>query len=114
MKKGVARRYALVLVLALLSGFLLTLPFGQDEAGDGPAITVAKNVAHQPGAAPRPHNDTAAFVPHGQLPADAPPVAGMPRSLRFVVSAAKRMHRTPDELHTPRHGNRAPPRPSGS
>ncbi|WP_285748832.1 hypothetical protein [Lentzea sp. NBRC 105346] len=107
------RRYALLLVFALFGAFLLTSPGSQPKA-DGPSVTVAGNVAHQTGAAPRPHNEHAAYVPHGHLPADHPPVAGMPRSLRFLVGAAKRMHRTPDELHTSRHGNRAPPRPSGS
>lgn len=107
------RRYAFALVLALFAGLLLIIPSAQD-APDSPAVTVATDVAHQPGAAPKPHNDTSAYVHHGQLPADAPPVVGRSLSLRVIMSAAKRMHRTPDEVHTPRHGDRAPPRPSGS
>ena len=111
MKNG--RRIALLLVFALFAAFLLTSP-DVKHTGTEPSATVAGNVAHQTGAAPRPHNEHAAYIPHGHLPADHPPVTGMPRSLRFLVGAAKRMHRTPDELHTSRHGNRAPPRPSGS
>jgi len=112
-RNGPMRRYAFALLLALVAGLLLLVPSGQDVV-DGPAATASTNAAQQPGAAPRPHNDTAAYVPHAQLPADTPSIAGMPTSLRVIMGAAKRMHRTPDGVHSPCHGIRAPPLPSRS
>ena len=113
MRSGTARRYAFALLLALVAGLLLLVPSGQDMV-DGSAATASKNASQQPAAAPRPHNDTAAYVPHAQLPADAPSIAGVPTSLRVIMGAAKRVHRTPDGTHGPCHGTRAPPLPSRS
>ena len=113
MRNGPTRRYAFALLLALVAGLLLLVPSGQDVV-DSPAATASKNASQQPAAAPRPHNDTAAYVPHAQLPADTPSIAGMPTSLRVITGATTCMHRTPGGVHSSRHGTRAPPRLSRS
>ena len=112
-RNGPTRCYAVVLLLALVAGLQFLAPSGHDFV-DGPAATASTNASYQPGAAPRPHNDTAAHVPHTQLPADAPSISGMSTSLRVLIAAAKRMRRTPDEGRSRHHSTRAPPHLSRS
>ncbi len=69
----------------------------------------AQDVANLPGAAPKPHNHQAAQVPLSQLPADLPPVAKPALPVRFIVSFARRVHRTPDNVRWTPQRDRSPP-----
>lgn len=104
------RRNAVALAIMLFFGqlFVVSAP-AEPPSSHETVVRHAHGVANLPGAAPKPHNHQAAQVPLAQLPADVPPVAKPALPVRFAVSFARRVHRTPDGVRwTPRR-DRSPP-----
>ncbi|MFI6097696.1 hypothetical protein ACIA8G_19210 [Lentzea sp. NPDC051213] len=104
------RRNAVALALMLFLGqlFIVAAPAPPSPA-QGSVIRHGHDFANLPGAAPRPHNLQAAQVPQAQLPMDVPPVAKPALPMRFVVSFARRVHRTPDGVRWTPQRDRSPP-----
>jgi hypothetical protein len=107
------RRNAVALAVLLFLGqlFIVAAPAEPAAAGGpgGAVVRHAHELANLPGAAPKPHNHHAAQVPQAQSPMDVPPVVKPALPLRFVISFARRVHRTPDGIRwTPRR-DRSPP-----
>lgn len=105
------RRNAVALAIMLFLGqlFVVAAPAAPVAPPEGAVFQHVHDITNLPGAAPRPHNQQAAQVPLAQLAADVPPVAKPALPVRFLVSFARRVHRTPDGVRwTPRR-DRSPP-----
>jgi hypothetical protein len=104
------RRNAVALAFLLFLGqlFIVAAP-AEPTPGHGSVIRHGHDFANLPGAAPKPHNLQAAQVPQSQLPMDVPPVAKPAMPMRFVVSFARRVHRTPDGIRWTPQRDRSPP-----
>jgi hypothetical protein len=105
------RRKAVALAFLLFLGqlFIVAAPAEPVAAADGSVVRHSHDLANLPGAAPKPHNHHAAQVPQAQLPMDVPPVAKPSLPVRFVVSFAQRVHRTPDSIRWTPQRDRSPP-----
>jgi hypothetical protein len=104
------RRNAVALAIMLFLGqlFIVAAPAEPAPAG-GSVVRHAHDIANLPGAAPKPHNVQAAQVPQAQLPMDVPPVAKPALPFRFVISFARRVHRTPEGIRWTPQRDRSPP-----
>lgn len=105
------RRNAVALAIMLFFGqlFVVAAPAEPSVSPHGSVVRHAHDIANLPGAAPKPHNHQAAQVPLAQLPADVPPVAKHSLPVRFIVSFARRVHRTPDGVRWTPQRDRSPP-----
>lgn len=103
------RRNAVALAFLLFLGQLFIVAAPAPTPAEGSVIRYAHSVANLPSAAPRPHKHHAAQVPQAKLPMHAPPVARPALPMRFVVSFARRVHRTPDGIRSTPHRDRSPP-----
>jgi hypothetical protein len=106
------RRKAFALAITLFLGqlFVAGAPIEPPPApAEGAVFAHTHDVANLPGAAPRPHNLQAAQVPQAQLPMDVPPVAKPTLPMRFAISFARRVHRTPESIRWTPQRDRSPP-----
>jgi hypothetical protein len=104
------RRNAVALAVMLFLGQLFIVAAPAEPAAVGGAVFQhAHDYANLPGAAPKPHNHHAAQVPQSQLSMDVPPVAKPALPVRFIVSFARRVHRTPDGIRWTPQRDRSPP-----
>ncbi|MFD9705273.1 hypothetical protein [Lentzea sp. NPDC059081] len=104
------RRNAVALAFLLFLGQLLVVAAPAEPAlGEGSVVRLGHDVANLPVTAPRPHNHHAAQVPQSQVPMDVPPVAKPAMPLRFLVSFARRVHRTPEGVRWTPQRDRSPP-----
>jgi hypothetical protein len=104
------RRNAVALAFMLFLGQLLIVAAPAEPApAQGSVVQHGHDFANLPGAAPKPHNRHAARVPQAQLPMDVPPVVRPALPMRFVVSFARRVHRTPEGIRSAPQRDRSPP-----
>lgn len=103
------RRNAVALAIMLFLGQLFIVAAPAPAPATGSVVRHAHDVANLPGAAPKPHNVQAAQVPQAQLPMDVPPVAKPALPVRFVISFARRVHRTPEGIRWTPQRDRSPP-----
>jgi hypothetical protein len=107
------RRNAVALAMMLFLGQLFIVaapaPTPAEGPGESSVVRYAHDYANLPGAAPKPHNLHSAQVPQAQLPMDVPPVAKPALPVRFLVSFARRVHRTPDGIRWTPQRDRSPP-----
>lgn len=103
------RRNAVALAMMLFLGQLFIVAAPAPAPAEGSVVQHAHDHANLPGAAPKPHNHHAAQVPQAQLPMDVPPVAKPALPVRFLVSFARRVHRTPDGIRWTPQRDRSPP-----
>lgn len=103
------RRNAVALAMMLFLGQLFIVAAPAPAPAEGSVVRYAHDHANLPGAAPKPHNHHAAQVPQAQLPMDVPPVAKPALPVRFLISFARRVHRTPDGIRWTPQRDRSPP-----
>ncbi|MDT7782565.1 MAG: hypothetical protein QOF58_984 [Pseudonocardiales bacterium] len=103
------RRHAVALAFLLFLGQLFIVAAPAPTPAEGSVVRHTQSLANLPGAAPRPHNHHSAQVPQSQLPMDVPPVVRPALPVRFVVSFARRVHRTPDGTRWTPQRDRSPP-----
>ena len=104
------RRNAVALAFLLFLGqlFIVAAP-AAPAAASGSVVRHGHDYANLPVTAPKPHNPTAAQVPQTQVPSDVPPVAKPALPMRYVVSFARRVHRTPEGIRWTPQPARSPP-----
>ncbi len=103
------RRNAVALAFLLFLGQLFLVAAPAPAPAEGSVVRYSQGLANLPSAAPKPHNHRAAQVPQSKLPMDVPPVARPGLPFRFVVSFARRVHRTPDGVRRTPQRDRSPP-----
>jgi hypothetical protein len=103
------RRNAVALAFLLFLGQLFIVAAPAPTPAEGTVVRHTQSIANLPGAAPKPHNHQAAQVPQSQLPMDTPPVTRPALPKRFLVSFARRVHRTPDGIRWTPQRDRSPP-----
>ena len=103
------RRNAVALAFLLFLGQLFIVAAPAEPVVAGSVIRHGHDFANLPVTAPQPHNPHAAQVPQAQVPSDVPPVAKPTLPVRFVISFARHVHRTPDGLRWTPQPARSPP-----
>jgi hypothetical protein len=102
-------RRALLTILALIAGFVVSAPLQSDLPDQQHAVTAIVQAVHLPSAATRSFSGTvqqAGFI--GHAPVDLTPRA-RPLPLRPLLDAAQRVHRAPESAGVTPTGDRAPP-----
>ncbi|WP_090100269.1 hypothetical protein [Lentzea jiangxiensis] len=103
------RRNAVALAFMLFLGQLFVVAAPAEPAAAGSVVRHGHEFANLPVTTPKPHNVQAAQVPQAQLPMDVPPVTRPALPMRFVVSFARRVHRTPEGIRWTPQRDRSPP-----
>ncbi|MCG8922193.1 hypothetical protein V1227_21255 [Lentzea sp. DG1S-22] len=103
------RRNAVALAFMLFLGQLFVVAAPAEPTATGSVVRHGHEFANLPVTTPKPHNVQAAQVPQAQLPMDVPPVARPALPMRFVVSFARRVHRTPEGIRWTPQRDRSPP-----
>jgi len=104
-------RRALITVLLLIAGFVVSAPVQTTAAVTTAAVSAGPEAVHLPGAQPRSH--AANTLPQqgllGNAPVDLTPRASSPLPLRVLVDVAERLPRRPESAGYTPLGERAPP-----